>query len=151
MSVLPLQVPYAGAPLIRKSRALLVPVEPSTAIGTPFAVTWTVMEVVEFSETNPLFMPVPCPGLTTVITVGIGVGVGDIVGVIVGVGDIVGVIVGVGDIVGVIVDVGDMVGVGVDDGADIVGRMQPATESEAIITRATVTHIANDDGFTFPP
>ena len=141
MSVLPLQVPYAGAPLIRKSRALLVPVEPSTAIGTPFAVTWTVMEVVEFSETNPLFMPVPCPGLTTVITVGIGVGVGDIVGVIVG----------VGDIVGVIVDVGDMVGVGVDDGADIVGRMQPATESEAIITRATVTHIANDDGFTFPP
>ena len=131
MSVLPLQVPYAGAPLIRKSRALLVPVEPSTAIGTPFAVTWTVMEVVEFSETNPLFMPVPCPGLTTVITVGIGVGVGDMVGVGVGVGDI--------------------VGVGVDAGADIVGRMQPATESEAIITRATVTHAANDDGFTFPP
>ena len=129
--MLPLQVPYAGAPLIRKSRALLVPVEPSTAIGTPFAVTWTVMEVVEFSETNPLFMPVPCPGLTTVITVGIGVGVGDMVGVGVGVGDI--------------------VGVGVDAGADIVGRMQPATESEAIITRATVTHAANDDGFTFPP
>ena len=131
MSVLPLQVPYADAPLIRKSRALLVPVEPSTAIGIPFAVTWTVMEVVEFSETNPLFMPVPCPGLTTVITVGIGVGVGDMVGVGVGVGDI--------------------VGVGVDAGADIVGRMQPATESEAIITRATVTHAANDDGFTFPP
>ena len=108
-----------------------MPVEPSTAIGIPFAVTWTVMEVVEFSETNPLFMPVPCPGLTTVITVGIGVGVGDMVGVGVGVGDI--------------------VGVGVDAGADIVGRMQPATESEAIITRATVTHIANDDGFTFPP
>ena len=108
-----------------------MPVEPSTAIGIPFAVTWTVMEVVEFSETNPLFMPVPCPGLTTVITVGIGVGVGDMVGVGVGVGDI--------------------VGVGVDAGADIVGRMQPATESEAIITRATVTHAANDDGFTFPP
>ena len=139
--MLPLQVPYADAPLIRKSRALLVPVEPSTAIGIPFAVTWTVMEVVEFSETNPLFMPVPCPGLTTVITVGIGVGVGDMVGVGVGVGDIVGVGVGVGDIVGV----------GVDAGADIVGRMQPATESEAIITRATVTHAANDDGFTFPP
>jgi len=63
----------------------------------------------------------------------------------------VGVGVGVGDIVGVGVGVGDIVGVGVDAGADIVGRMQPATESEAIITRATVTHAANDDGFTFPP
>jgi hypothetical protein len=101
------------------------------------------MEVVEFSETNPLFMPVPCPGLTTVITVGIGVGVD--------VGDMVGVGVGAGDMVGVGVGVGDMVGAGVGVGADIVGRIQPATESEAIITRATVTHAANDDGFTFPP